>query len=401
MTGDIVRDCPVCGSPAERALSLPGYPLTEILLVAGEERGDVTRDQFVATCCTCSHTFLEVMLDPILLYGDSYLTKSAASGAAIAAIDRFIGFVTNNVELSSFGAIIDVGANDFSMLTQLADRGYRGTLIGVDPVLDEPPDNVVGIRAFGEEVDFEPLGARDSPRLFLSSHTLEHLTNPGALVSRITEGMRDGDIFVLQTPSIEAILLERRFDQVHHQHMHYYSYESLTRLMSDGGLEVTASEIDWLHYGAWLIVARKGAAEPVQLGPRLARLKKSLTVDGLSMAETVTARYNEFKAHVDLVDRQLSAAEYVAFGGALMLPILAYHFPSMWTECVAVLDDSPERYGWHFASTPLPISPASGATIAGQDCLVTGAVSKTAGRQIVRRLTALKVKNIYFPTPGF
>jgi hypothetical protein len=305
------------------------------------------------------------------------------------------------LDLSSFGTIIDIGANDFSLLLKFVDRGYAGELIGIDPIIEDPPDSIVGICAFGEDVDYGSLGIVTKPRLIVSSHTFEHVANPSALMSRIAQGMGPDDVLVLQTPSIEGLVLEHRFDQVHHQHLHYYSFDSLTGMLKRSGLTTADSKIDWLHYGAWMFIARKGTKDQVGLDPRLARILNPVTGEGRNMAETVATRYEEFSEHRTRVDRQLSTNPYVAFGGGLMLPVLAYHFPSMWTECVAILDDSPDRIGWQYANTPLPITSPTGVEIHDIDCLVTGAVSKASGRRIVGRLDEMNVKNIYFPTPGF
>ena len=57
--------------------------------------------------------------------------------------------------------------------------------------------------------------------------------------------------------AIEALVHEQRFDQVHHQHLHYYSLMSLNNLLDLNGLSMVQSEMDWLHYGAWVVTAQK------------------------------------------------------------------------------------------------------------------------------------------------
>ena len=385
--------CPICSSIAVEVVSLPEYPVTELLKSSTNDEFQTSFDQSLSTCTKCSHAFLNFQIHPTLLYGSSYLTRSNTSVAAISAINRFLQGIKRQFDLSSFNAVIDVGANDLSLLNAIFESGFQGDLIGIDPIMGETVNGIVGIRGFGEEIDYESFGNRSTPRLFLSSHTFEHLVDPSVLIRKIADGMTSSDVLVIQVPSIEALVHEQRFDQVHHQHLHYYSLMSLNNLLDLNGLSMVQSEMDWLHYGAWVVTAQKTDLYPKKRVDDVSR--SSLRPDEIQHS------YQNFRQHINLIDEILSKSNYVAFGGGLMLPIVAYYIKSMWTSCIGILDDDELKNGWHYERTPMPITSGIGINMQNMNCLITGGVSKTSGRKIVNRLASANVKNIYFPTPGF
>jgi hypothetical protein len=385
--------CPICSSIAVEVVRLPEYPVTELLKSSTNDNFQTSFDQSLSTCTQCSHSFLNFQIHPTFLYGSSYLTRSNTSVAAISAIDRFLQRIKRQVDLSSFNAVIDVGANDLSLLNAIFESGFQGDLIGIDPIMGETVNGIVGIKGFGEQIDYESLGSRGTPRLFLSSHTFEHIVDPSILIGKIADGMTSSDVLVIQVPSIEALVHEQRFDQVHHQHLHYFSLKSLNNLLELNGLFMVKSEMDWLHYGAWVVIAQKADLYPQKTDSDIS--SSSLRPDEIQDS------YQTFMRHINLIDEILSKSNYIAFGGGLMLPIIAYYIKSMWTNCIGILDDDELKNGWHFEKTPMPITSSTGVNMQSMNCLITGGVSKTSGRKIVDRLASANVKNIYFPTPGF
>lgn len=385
--------CPICSSIAVEVVRLPEYPVTELLKSSTNDNFQTSFDQSLSTCTRCSHSFLNFQIHPTFLYGSSYLTRSNTSVAAISAIDRFLQRIKRQVDLSSFNAVIDVGANDLSLLNAIFESGFQGDLIGIDPIMGETVNGIVGIKGFGEQIDYESLGSRGTPRLFLSSHTFEHIVDPSILIGKIADGMTSSDVLVIQVPSIEALVHEQRFDQVHHQHLHYFSLKSLNNLLELNGLFMVKSEMDWLHYGAWVVIAQKADLYPQKTDSDIS--SSSLRPDEIQDS------YQTFMRHINLIDEILSKSNYIAFGGGLMLPIIAYYIKSMWTNCIGILDDDELKNGWHFEKTPMPITSSTGVNMQSMNCLITGGVSKTSGRKIVDRLASANVKNIYFPTPGF
>ena len=91
------------------------------------------------------------------------------------------------------------------------------------------------IREFLEGINFVP-------DLILAGEVLEHLANPGAFLSGIEEGMREGAELVLSVPNAfwgEGFLhvLTGR-EKVHPEHVAYYSYHTVRRLLERIGLAV-------------------------------------------------------------------------------------------------------------------------------------------------------------------
>jgi len=379
-----LRTCSVCGSDALVAvLELPGLPLTGLYFEA-RDPAHCGIDQGLDICDECGHGQLRHIVDPRIVYADSYAHRSTASPIAMAGNDFFAEFLAEIAAGATFERIVEIGCNDLYLLNKIAPLGK--SLHGIDPIWRgraAPPGgtiNTVGI--FIEDVDFSgDIGG--APDLVVAAHCFEHIDDIAAQLGRLLDAAADDALFVVEVPGFESLLRLCRFDQVFHQHIHYFSLASFRRLLRRLGAAYLTHRFNYRYWGGTLLVAfRKAAkADPAcAAGPTPA---------------LVAARLKLFRLQLEQAAALLDGANQpvFGFGAAQMLPVLAYHMHTDFNGLEAVLDDNADRQGLYYPGlTPQIRAPQ--ADLAGAVAVITALDS---ARPILARLIALGARDIVLP----
>ena len=353
-------NCFLCGSEMQRLLDLPKFPITEKYepwtKTFVEGRGVV--DQSFNYCEACSHGQLGTVVSG--LYDSDYRTRTSLSDGARQAVSRFYYFIHNNCEKR--GTHIDIGGNDGEM-----GKYFPGVIV-VDP------HAVGGIRSTIEQADLSSF--KNEPKIIMSSHTIEHLADPEIMIAKCSEIMRDDDYLALQFPSMELLVEDGRIDQIHHQHIHYFSQSSISQLLARHGLSVKALAFDYQHWGAIMLVAQKNGK--VSDGPKVPAYKFAWQADDF----------------VYRMRRMKIPEGYIALGAALMLPVLAYWMPEL-QNVAEICDDDANKNGLRYINFNKRITNDYG--LYGKDVVITAIGTKEATRKLTNKAIEAWARRIILP----
>jgi hypothetical protein len=268
-------------------------------------------------------------------------------------------------------------------------------LYGIDPIWIGredafQDDKITTIGGFAETIDLKKMGIDID--VVLCSHTLEHVSEPAELVRKLVRDADEQALFFFQFPGLESLVQDCRFDQVFHQHLNYFSLQSVRYMLETLGAELIRYEINPYHWGALMFAFRKkrrdSMGEPVS-GPLSPR------------REEITAQFEVFKDCMSVTSRRLRALQkerIYGYGAALMLPVLDYHLEDGLSSLIGILDSDPKKIGKYYLNVPVQVMrPDEVRDI--QDCVVmlTAINSLDPGRKIIPKLMQLNVKQVIVP----
>lgn len=394
----LVSRCPICdAADSEVVWELPAYPFTEQLVSRSpqDEGALESADQSVLFCPSCTHVFLGKQHNPSLLYNDHYETVASKSNAAVDATQRLLGFANAAIGFSDVDLVFDIGANDGTFLRQLRESGFKGQRAALDPSFSNWDEEIAGFTAFIEDFDFSLLPA-SAKTVFFASHVVEHLADPLGFFLLLSQEMSGRDYLVVQFPALEPLVRDFRFDQIHHQHFHYFSWQSLLTAVVSAEMEVVSTGLDWSHYGAGNLVLRKkrrgGSPQQTMLPWGESSLEQFSPISVGQLRNAI----NVYESYQAVVNQCLSAGQYVALGAGLMSPIVFYHLAENWGRCVGLYDDEVSKHGTQYAGTPLAIGPLP-PSLDGEVVLISGSVSKSAGRKLTEIAFAKGARSLIYP----
>ena len=376
--------CIVCGHDCAHGIDLSSYPITELYEDFSKPYNKHGLfDQRFSYCDDCDHGFLQSILDVGFIY-QNYMTLSTGSCGAEKCLFNFHQYIQKHVEIDDFELVIDIGGNDSYFLNLLNETS--ATKINIDPNASGS-DPIVIERRFFEDMGLARFKAEK--KLIVSSHTIEHVENPNILISAIADTMGADDICFIQLPSLEGLVGDFRFDQICHQHLNYFSVNSVQRLLKNHGLTLTAYDYDFNHFGTLRIMTRKGCDE----GMTLPHTKGTYG--------DIAQRYQIYRNYLEALGESLKMRQGTVsgFGAGLMVPTLAYSLPGM--EGLKYLyDDNPDKIGKRFVNLNVEIRPTE--EIDPDETILLASIStKLSARKITKVLLDKQIRNLVIPNITF
>jgi hypothetical protein len=375
-----ITHCPCCNTIATVVMDLPKYPLTEFYRDIEDTASPYGFfDQEVLFCTRCNHLFLKTIMDSQQIYSN-YLTSTISSRGAVVCLKNFASFIEKSCDNMASFSLIDIGGNDSTFLEFFSGKVTARINVDANASTNDPAIQLR--KCFLEEVDFDEFDSV-APKIFASSHTIEHLEQPVHLLEKLAKVVRRQDILYLQFPSLELLVQQRRFDQICHQHLNYFSLTSISKTLGRFGLYVTGYEFDSTHFGTL-------------------RLKASRIESPSFSAKTLTAldvhdAFTSFQAYYAALNSMLTQVfeNGQGFGAALMVPTLAYHLPLI-NKLSKIIDENPSRLNKRFINLQPPILGMSELDL-DSPVLVTAISTKDASRAIFSKLNALGIRDICIP----
>lgn len=388
-------NCQICGEPSSDPLfELPSFPMTEVYVKekVRERLGFV--DQSFHLCDRCGHAQIANVIDLELQYGNSeqFYFRASESETGRESADFFIDFFNNVTRKKRFKNIIEVGCNDMYVLNALKSRADR--LIGVDPILREKEKeytkgNVIAIGDFLENVKL----AEDID-VVLCKDTLEHVSEPKQFVKRVVDLARKEAIFVFQFPLLETLLSGCRFDQVFHQHLNYFSMQSVMYMLDELKCELLDYKININHWGMLLIAFKKSLGKP-------RKIFSFSSISRTQVAECYKVFMNNMRATNDRLNL-LKREKIYGYGAALMLPALSYYLGNDFSSFECIIDDDKNKAGLSYINLPVAIRTSEGINDISYSIVFITAVSAINNtRKILKKLFPLNPKQIIIPMSSF
>ncbi len=386
--------CLVCGGPLEAVFELPLLPITGIFSSTGPQTDFPAFDQTLMLCRHCGHAQLGRKIDAGWLYGQEYGFRTSSSQTARSGARAIAAFLADLFPGRIFSSIVEFGCNDAYLLHLLQPWAKR--LLGVDPIFAGQPDHLPGEGIIGrvggriEDVDFSAI-LGEFPDLVICQHTLEHLEDPGTLLRRLFDNTGEETLFLFEFPCFDLLLEQYRFDQVFHQHLHYFSVASLERLLLECGGMLLAHRFNPGYWGALQVLFRKAGSSKTPFPDIFIGSPPEKSVAG------ICRRYELFRgqmAHTRQILEAIHPQRLYGYGAALMLPVLLYHLGVDGGIFRAILDDDPQKDGLGYINLSCRIQNPIRMDLSSLSLCLTAMDSR---RPILEKLVRLQPGHIINP----
>ena len=267
----------------------------------------------------------------------------------------------NQFNLTENDLILDIGGNDGTQLKQ-----YQS--IGLTNVLNvESADNISelstknGVRTindfFNEKVVDEQIGEK-SVSLVNASGVFFHLEELHSVIRGIKKCLKDDGVFVVQFMYAGTMVEKLNFDGIYHEHLCYYTLDSLSNLLSPYGLRIFDSYYSEIHSGSIIAKVCKNESEYNQTSRHINTLKEDKKYDKnnfLKFANIVKSKKEDLKNLLtELKDKNPSTKIY-AYGAPAKGNTLLNYFGidnTLIDKCVEVND---LKVGLYLPKSHIPI----------------------------------------------
>lgn len=341
MTYRTLSKCLACGSDNLRPyFRAPDQPPANMLRPEGMPPVMPRYPLGLQLCVNCCHSQNLVAVDPEKLFSD----YPYVSGTSQTLEDYFEQFV-DRVEADFMPRklrVLDIAANDGSLLAAFKARGHD--VLGVDPAQNlaalSKEAGVEVLPWFWERLPEHYLGGQFD--VIIMMNVLAHVANPALFLRLARLSLNPGGRIYAQTS--QARMIERgEFDTCYHEHLSFFTSQSLNHLVNRCGLTLLGIEHVPIHGTSYLATMVNGpgynlqATEPL-LTERAAGYYGLALYDGFQKrAEAVAARAG---ASIDIY--RAKGFRIVGFGAAAKA-ITFLNFAGI--ELDAMVDENPLKQG--------------------------------------------------------
>ena len=373
-----IRDCHVidycllCGDKIQTVLQLaPTPPANELL----EEKHE--QDVFplnLVKCVECNHLQLDAVVSKERLYrhylycsDTSQSNRTYFENYANQMIDRFLPDTTCQV--------LDIASNDGLFLSYFQKQGFKAR--GIDPAENlAEAATIRGIPTmpefFNEKSAKLLLDIHGKFRLITCNNAFAHNDDLRPILNGVKELLTDDGTFVVEVQYAMAMLKQKLFDVLYHEHAHSHHLTPLISFFAVNGLKIYDAEEVATGWGSLRIYACKAEAH-FQPAERLADLKQYEyeEFDKLlePFASTIETNKNELMKILNMLN--IEGKTISVLGHPARAMTLAYYFGLNNGNIITdVFDDNVLKVGRYSPCTGRKIRPTSDIDIQKPDYLL-------------------------------
>ncbi|MDR2528129.1 MAG: class I SAM-dependent methyltransferase [Synergistaceae bacterium] len=296
--GKMYFNCRICDSTSlELVIDLGEQPWCNNFLTAEQIGKEPFYPLRVVYCHDCHAAQLDFTVKKEIMFGDhTYLsgtTKSLSSHFANLAqeVDRI--FMSGKKGKS----ILDIGSNDGTQLKHYQALGYD--VLGVESskttATIAQKAGIPTLNAFFNQETMRGIGRKFD--VFNAAGVFFHLEELHSVCQGIKEGLRDDGVFIVQFLYMKTIMENNAFDQIYHEHLLYYTLETIETLLRKHGLEMFDAYLAPIHGGSIIgFISHKGNRFPSE------RLLNMRAEEGKSGCNYISA-YHDFYKRIQQMKR--------------------------------------------------------------------------------------------------
>ena len=270
------KKCPICYTSNIEKIHLRSLPLSETYSKK-YNKNFKNNDQIFNFCSTCQHGYLNNILPYEKFYNDNYHLRTSSSGTSSKGSNFFIDFIKNHE--NKINCLLDIGCNDLFLLKKYSNNSE---CIGIDPIQKNIKKKRLTI--IGKTFEDASINRNDIDQVFCR-HTLEHIDDINFFLKKLYKITSKNCKYFFEFPSIEYIYLNRRYDQIFHQHLQYFSLKSINKLLNKNGFEIKSYKFNPNHWGALLIYFKKKSSN---------RLKNKYKLNYYQITKNLLKSYKNF-----------------------------------------------------------------------------------------------------------
>jgi SAM-dependent methyltransferase len=268
MDSTVVKECQVCRSPELRPIIFLGYvpPLNRLYPVNERPRQESFFPAQALYCAKCHLVQLGLMLSRDVLFPPDY---PYVSGTTRVQREDFAELCRESKDIASLrpeDLIVDVGSNNGTLLTNLKLAGHR--VLGIEPTLTANlalERGIPTLTAFLEpEVARQVRKDHGPARVVIATNLLAHVPDIHDLLESMLTLLDEKGVFIAEVQDLLGVVEKLQYDSFYHEHMRYYSLESLLYLLSMHGLEVFHAKRIPTHGGSLRVYAARRNAYAVR-----------------------------------------------------------------------------------------------------------------------------------------
>lgn len=303
-------------------------------------------------CEKCTLLQLRHTAPQEILYSRYYWYRSGVTDTMRRALRDITESVEKMVVLKPGDVVLDIGANDGTMLANYSVKGLKK--VGCEPannlidLLKANADYVM--HDFWDYDRYMELAARwgfGKAKIVTAIGMFYDLEDPNKFIRDAQRAMTDDGIFIAQLMCLASMLEKNDVGNIVHEHLEYYSLQSLKYLFETNGLEIFKIEANDVNGGSYRLFARHYKGTGIDFD------EKCSYEDLLAFSRRVDE--NRRKC-VNFINEEVAKGKRVyVYGASTKGNVILQYYGLDRTLITAAAERSPEKWGKYTIGSWIPI----------------------------------------------
>ena len=252
-----IKNCRICDSDGlAEVVKIEDQYLSPTFVKSNKNNplSEIRVPHTLVLCDDCGLLQLRETVEPDLLY-KQYFYRSAVSDTMRRDLREVVDDVTSRVDLDEGDVVVDIGANDCTMISWFPEICSR---IAVEPAENidwrnvDPSITIVNDYFSGESITDALEGKK--VKIFTSCAMFYDLDDPNSFVADIKESLDKEGVYCIQLSYLPAMLRNINFYDICNEHLEYYSLHTLNNLMNRHGLEIIDAKENEVNGGSVRVI---------------------------------------------------------------------------------------------------------------------------------------------------
>jgi NDP-4-keto-2,6-dideoxyhexose 3-C-methyltransferase len=358
--------CRVCGSSElTSVLSLGNQYVTNFVDYV---KGDYPRGPLELVLCNvkdggCGLLQLKHTVERDVMYR-KYWYQSGISTTMVKALADITSAAERIVNLSAGDIVVDIGANDGTLLRQYKIPGL--VTVGFEPSnlwkLGVEGNSKI-INDYFNSASFQRELGNKKAKIITSIAMFYDLEDPNSFVEDIKKCLDPNGVWIIQMNYLGLMLENNTFDNISHEHLEYYSLLSLSNLLDRHCMEAFDVELNDVNGGSFRIYVRNKGGNVKGFPEHEERLKKQKDYEE-KMGFDNDQVYGKFAKHIektknDLVaflNQEVKKGKKIFIYGASTRGLVVLQYAGIDNRLIeAAADMNPDKHGKYIVGTGIPI----------------------------------------------
>jgi hypothetical protein len=371
-----ITRCRVCrGAELSDVLDFGTTAFTGVFPASRDEQVDQGKLTLLV-CDSCGLAQLADSFPMDVLYGDNYGYRSGLNDSMLQHLSRTARRLETRVELKSGDVVLDIGANDGSLLRSYSTPDL--VRVGIDPTIakfeEYYDDSTIRVPTFFSADAFDGVCEKRA-RVVTSIAMFYDLEDPVAFARDINHVLADDGLWHFEQSYMPWMLRSGAYDTICHEHLEYYSLTTIKRILDEAGFIIVDVATNAVNGGSISVTAAKenGSWTTQSIIPDwlLAEERRNKVHDletWARFAETVRARQTDL---LELLTALRASGKIIMGLGASTKGNVLLQTTGIGTDLVSAIGDvNPYKYGRFMPGTLIPIMSEEDVLAAEPDYLL-------------------------------
>ena len=354
---EIITRCRISKSELIDVLHLGEQPLANSLK-NNQKNSEEKFPLSISFCEESSLLQLNETVDKEVLF-DHYVWVTGTSKTTQRYANAFADRLISNLDLKQEDFIIEIASNDGTFLNPFLTKGYNNVL-GVDPAKNIAEiANRNGINTLQEfwssSLANQIVADSGQAKVLFARNVIPHVSELLDVMKGIEFVLRDDGVGIIEFHDAGKILKELHYDSIYHEHLCYFSIESMTYLLNRFALHPFHIEKSPISGGSRVIYFSKAKRQKTPDLQEAVIEENSNKVNKLSSwkdfaKRTITHR----KETLDILE-SLNGKTIIGFGSSARSQTYLNYCGINSEKINAIIDNNPLKQGMYAPGSSIPI----------------------------------------------